>query len=443
MYLDSLFYQFPEGIEKDRYLIATYLISIPSEVEALKYAAALAVEQTTGTWTKVPGETPAVRERHLGRLVGFFEAPPYALSYPEGLKERTFVAQIAFPYENFGPSFSMMLTCIFGNISTIDNIKLMDISLPDSYLKQFKGPKFGVEGLRKLLNVYDRPMVNTMIKPCIGLNPQQTADLAYEIAVGGVDIIKDDEQTANPACCPLIERVKAVSEALKRADEIKGEETIYTFNITDRTENLRENALRAIEAGAKALMVNTWTIGLDNCRMLAEDPDINVPILSHPDLVGALYIQSKSGLAGALAQAKFPRLAGLDMYIVGAPYGKFPSTWDHYVQLCLTGLAPWQHIARTIPMIGGGGVPGHIEAYMNTYGIDIVIASGGGVIGHPMGATAGAKAFRQGIDAVVNGRTLREASEDPANKELKVAIDTWGIIGEKKKKELYDLKSNS
>ena len=72
-----------------------------------------------------------------------------------------------------------------------------------------------------------------MIKPCTGLSPEKTAELAYQAAVGGVDIIKDDELVANPPHCPLIERVKAVMPAIQNADRIKGEKTY--LHLTSRT----------------------------------------------------------------------------------------------------------------------------------------------------------------------------------------------------------------
>ena len=122
-----------------------------------------------------------------------------------------------------------------------------------------------------------------MIKPCIGLSPKETAKLAYEAAVGGVDIIKDDELCANPDFCPLEDRVQAVMEAITKADQKKGEKTLYAFNITDRTEKLIDNALTAIKNGANCLLVNYNTVGLDATRMLAEDDRINVPILGHSD----------------------------------------------------------------------------------------------------------------------------------------------------------------
>jgi len=70
MYIDPLFMQFSDGIEEDKYVIATYYVANAKSMEAVKYAAALAVEQTTGTWISVPGETHEVREKHLGRVVG-------------------------------------------------------------------------------------------------------------------------------------------------------------------------------------------------------------------------------------------------------------------------------------------------------------------------------------------------------------------------------------
>ncbi len=283
MYVDPMFMQFADGIDKEKYVIATYFAVTKASVESVKYACALAIEQTTGTWTPVPGETPAVREKHLGRLVGLYEVPTYVNEFPKDLEERQFIIRVAFPVINMGAQFAMMLTAVMGNVSYMGKLKLLDLEYPESYLAQFQGPKFGIQGIRDLLGVQDRPLVNNMIKPCTGLNAKQTAELAYEVALGGVDIIKDDELTADQPYCPLIDRVKEVMKAIKAADEEKGETTLYTFNITGPVVTLRDRALRAIEAGANALMVNTWTLGLDACKMLADDPDINVPILSHTD----------------------------------------------------------------------------------------------------------------------------------------------------------------
>ena len=438
MYIDPIVVQYPEALDKDRFVIATYYCGTPVKTNALKFGAALAIEQTCGTWLKVPGETPEVRERSIGRVIGVYEAPAYQIGVPEGITERHFIIRIAYPASNFGPSMAMLLSTVIGNISSSGKVKLLDLEFPDSYLKEFKGPKFGVQGIRDLLGVYDRPLLNNMIKPCTGLDPEKTAELAYEAAVGGVDVIKDDELVSNPPHCPLVDRVKAVMPAIKKADEVKGEKTLYAFNITDRTENLKKNAMTVLEHGGNALLVNYNTIGLDAARMLADDPEIDVPILAHSDYTGALYESPWSGLSINLIGATLPRLAGLDMIIALSPYGKFPMSMDSFVSAGYKMLAPLGHIKPVFSMPGGGTTQGHIEDIINKFGKDVMIAAGGAIHGHPMGPAAGARAFRQGIDAVMAGKTLKEAGKE--YKELGVALDLWGIYGEEKANQNYDLK---
>ena len=140
--------------------------------------------------------------------------------------------------------------------------------------------------------------------------PRRPPELAYEAAVGGVDVIKDDELVCDPPFCRLEDRVKAVMAAIKRADEEKGEKTLYAFNITAPAMQMRENAYRAIEAGANALMVNFAACGLDTTRMITEDPNINVPILAHSDYTGAQYESEWSGLSATLIGAKLPASGG-------------------------------------------------------------------------------------------------------------------------------------
>ncbi|MEG1619571.1 MAG: RuBisCO large subunit C-terminal-like domain-containing protein [Eubacterium sp.] len=429
MYIDPIVVQYPEALDKDRFVIATYYCSpAKTDTNILKFAAALAIEQTCGTWLKVPGETEEVRERSIGRVVGVYEAPSYQIGIPKEVDERHFIIRIAFPSTNFGPSFAMLLSSVIGNISSSGKVKLLDLEFPNAFLKEFKGPKFGVQGIRDILGVQDRPLLNNMIKPCTGLDPKTTGALAYEAAVGGVDIIKDDELVSNPPHCPLTERVKYVMDACKKADAVKGEKTLYAFNITDRTERLIENAHKVIDLGGNCLMVNYNTIGLDAARMLAEDPEINVPILAHSDYTGAVYESPWSGMSAGLIGATLPRLAGLDMIITLTPYGKFPMMMDTFITGGYKMLSPLGHIKPVFPMPGGGTTQGHIEDMIHKFGKDVMIAAGGAIHGHPMGPAAGARAFRQGIDAVMAGQTLEQAGKE--YKELGAALEAWGIYHE-------------
>ncbi|MBW7571440.1 RuBisCO large subunit C-terminal-like domain-containing protein [Caproiciproducens faecalis] len=438
MYIDPIIIQYPEALEKDRFVIATYYCATKRNTNMMKFAAALACEQTCGTWIQVPQETAEVREKCIGRVVGVYETPAYQIEIPNDVEERHFIIRIAYPTGNFGNAqFAMLLSAVIGNISSSGKVKLLDLEFPDSFLNEFQGPKFGVPGIRKLLGVYDRPLLNNMIKPCTGLSPEATAALAFESAVGGVDVIKDDELISNPVHCPLVERVKAVMAALKRADEEKGEKTLYAFNITDKTENLRDNAYRAIEAGANALLLNYNSVGLDASRMIAEDKNINVPILGHSDYTGAVYESPWSGMSATLIGATLPRMAGMDMIIALTPYGKFPMMMDTFVDSGYKMLSPLGNLKAVFPMPGGGTTQGHVEDVVKKFGNDVMIASGAGIHGHPMGPRAGAKAFRQAIDAAVSGQNMLEAAKQ--HKELQAAFDAWGYYQESKT-GIFDLK---
>jgi 2,3-diketo-5-methylthiopentyl-1-phosphate enolase len=395
----------------------------------LKYSAHLAIEQTTGTLLMAP-------ERCVGRVVGVYEAPAYQIEIPKDVDERHFILHIAYPWENFGAHFSTMLSTVAGNISSSGKVKLLDLEFPKAFLKQFKGPKFGIEGIRGILGVYNRPLLNNVIKPSTGLDPEATAKMAYKAALAGVDIIKDDEKISDPPYCPLIDRVRAVMSAIKRADEEKGEKTLYAFNVTSRTDRLRDNAYRAIEAGARCLMVNYFTIGLDAAWMLAEDKNITVPILAHSDFTGAVYESPWSGISTPLIGGKLPRLAGLDMIVTLSPYGSFPMLLGTFYNTGIQMRAPMHDIKPVFQMPGGGTTQGHVEDIIKKFGNDVVIVAGGAIHSHPMGPESGAKAFRQAIDSVVAGQSLADAGKQ--YKELGMALDLWGIYSDKDS-SIFDL----
>ena len=65
-----------------------------------------------------------------------------------------------------------------------------------------------------------------------------------------------------------------------------------------------------------------------------------------------------------------------------------------------------------------------VDKCVDALGPDIVIGSGGGIHAHPDGPAAGAKAFRQAIDAVMAGIKVKDYAKD--HKELGVSLGTWG-----------------
>ncbi|MBC7264153.1 MAG: ribulose 1,5-bisphosphate carboxylase [Chloroflexi bacterium] len=421
--IESLPIALPDGVDYEEYVIGTYLVSFPKAIPVPQLAPALAIEQSTGTWVPVPGETSEVRRKHVAKVIGVYEVPDYEWMVPPEVGERRYIIQVAFPEINFGEQIPMLLTTVVGNISMAGKLKVLDIRFPKKYVAGFQGPKFGIPGIRKLLGVQGRPLLNNMIKPCTGYPPEVGVELFRAAALGGCDIIKDDELLANASFCQIEARVKLYMEAERQVYEETGEHTLYTVNVTDEVPKVFENARRAVELGCNAIMVNYLVTGFPVLRALAEDPDINVPILAHMDLAGALYAAEWHGISSHLVLGKLPRLAGADIVVFPAPYGKAPVLPEKFQRVAQNLTFPLYQLKPTFPMPSGGITPKMVPQVMRDLGPDIVIGSGGGIHAHPQGPVAGAKAFRQAIQATMEGRSLEDAAKEYS--ELRVALETW------------------
>ena len=424
-----------DGLDGEDYVIALYSAESASP-DLLERAKAIALEQTVGTWVPVPEETEEVRARHSGRVLGVYEIPDYEMELPAS-PTRRYVMAIAFPAINFGPNIPMLLSTTIGNISMIGRLKLLDLIFPPSFLAGFQGPRFGVQGVRELLGVKERPLLNNMIKPCTGIPPEVGARLFYEAARGGADIVKDDELLADAPFSSVAERVKLFMAMEKRAYEETGEHTLYAVNVTDRVDRLRETARRAVEGGVNCLMLNYLTVGIDALRMLAEDPELGVPILAHLDFAGVLYASCDTGMSSHLVLGKLPRLAGADVVVFPCAHGKFAIVPEKHRRIALALTSPLRKIRPAFPMAGGGVYPGSVPQLMRDLGNDCVLGAGGAIHGHPQGPAAGARAMRQAIDATLASRPLSEAAKE--HPELAAALAAWGVL-EAESPALYSIK---
>lgn len=413
----------PDGINYDEYVIGTYIISYPAGLPVPIIAPMLALEQSTGTWVPVPGETAEVRCQHIAKVIGVYEMPDYEAMVPPNLQDRKWFVQIAYPEVNIGEQIPMLLTTAVGNISMGGDIKLVDIRFPKKYVAGFKGPRFGIEGVRKLLGVPKRPLLNNMIKPCTGYPLELGAELFRKAALGGCDIIKDDELIADASFNSVLGRVKRYMEIEKQVYEEKGEHTLYTVNVTDKIPKVFRNAKRAVELGCNGIMINYLAVGFPVLQALAEDRNINVPILGHMDVAGAFYMSPLHGIGSHLVLGKLPRLAGADIVVIPAPYGKAPVIDYKFKNVARNLSFPLYNLKPTFPMASGGITPSMVPQVMADLGNDIVIGSGGGIHAHPQGPVAGGKAFRQAIDAVMQGIPLSEYAKD--HQELATSLKEW------------------
>lgn len=429
-----------EGVNLDDLCVATYLVGAEKHENPVIKAASIGVEQTTGSWADVPAETDEVRAKYASKILAIYEVPDYENQMPVdqevGEKAlRFYIMRIGYPSVNFEDNIPLLLASIAGNITAMPYLRVLDIDFGKNFVKSFKGPKFGISGIRALLGVHDRPLLNNMIKPCTGYTPEVGAQLFYEAAVGGVDIVKDDELIGGDrAFNKLEDRVRMSMAAAAKADKVKGEKTLYAVNITDEVSRLQDNAYRAIKAGANCVMVDTFGVGLSALRALAEDPKINVPILSHCCFGASWTVSPLQGIS-SLALTKLTRLCGADTMLLEPPYGKFDITHAKYVRNIIACTSKLYDLKPTLPFLGGGVVPGLVPTMHDDAGIDVLYGVGAGIHAHPMGPASGAKAFRQAIDATLNGIPLRKAAQK--HKELQASIDKWGIHGEDNVKNNY------
>jgi 2,3-diketo-5-methylthiopentyl-1-phosphate enolase len=258
----------------------------------------------------------------------------------------------------------------------------------------------------------------------VGIDAEMAGDIFFQHALGGADVIKDDELMAYSEDITLEDRVKTCIGAEKRVFEETGEHTLYLPSITDRPDKMLDNAKRAIDAGANGLMTTPLTTGFGAIQMLAEDPDIQVPIFGHPALLGSTSWSPDYGISEHILVGKLLRVAGADINAIPAPYGRLTHQREKFLKLFKISSAPMAHIKPMFTQTGGSINPINASTVLNDVGNNVMLVAGGSVQAHPMGLTAGIKAFRQAIEAYNNGISLKEAAA--ANSELGKAWDLWG-----------------
>ena len=384
---DPIIFQHPlDGIDHKKHIVATYYLSdrLPGVdfIDHFKLIESIAVEGSTGTWQKVKEDSEEVRENLSGKLVGYFEIP----SGDEFRKSA--VIQLAFPISAWHDNVPMMLLSIAGNCFAYSpDLRLVDVFFPEDMVKNFTGPKFGVSGIRQLLGVKDRPLSLHIIKPKMGMTPKQTGDQVYQTAIGGADMCKDDEMTSDTYNNNYQERLKYVMESIDKAAQKTGKRMIYLCSITDEVSRMHEKALKAVELGANGLLI-TYSVGLSAIRQITSDPKVKIPVMVH-----------NSHMIAAMKTISWPvftkliRLCGADQTLTTQmkSVGEAPTYWSSIPMVSLeegircqhVGQAPFYHIKPIWPMPAAGTYPGLAPILLSEYGKDMIIPSGGGMLGHP------------------------------------------------------------
>jgi ribulose-bisphosphate carboxylase large chain len=388
-------------------LLCTFFVE-PKSISLKEAAGGIAAESSIGTWTELTTEKPYMR----GLAASVFDI------------KNNFV-KIAYPVFLFEKgNMPNILSSVAGNVfglKALENLRLVDIVMPDVLLDSFKGPKYGIKGIRELLNVSDRPLVGTIIKPKLGLKTIDHSKVAYDAWMGGCDVVKDDENLSSQNFNPFEDRIIKTLEVKDKAEENTGEHKVYMANITAETNKMIDRAEFVQENGGKYVMVDILTCGFSALQTL-RDQNFNLVIHAHRAGHAAFTKKPKHGLAMRII-AKVSRIIGVDQLHVGTVVGKMSETKDEVLDNIAALKTDMATFRKVMPVASGGLHPSLIPALIDTFGRDFIIQAGGGIHGHPSGTTAGATAMRQAVDAILNGVSLREYSK--THDELKKAIDLW------------------
>jgi len=335
------------------------------------------------------------------------------------------VMDIAYPVELFEPgNMPNVLSSVAGNVFGLEgvrNLRLNDITFPEELAKSFKGPRYGIRGVRDVTRVKGRPLVGTIIKPKLGLNTGDHAEVAYEAWSGGCDVVKDDENLSSQRFNPFEDRVVKTLEARDKAESETGERKVYLVNVTAELEAMKRRAQYVEDHGGRYMMIDILTTGWSSLQTMR---DAGFKLIIHAHRAGhAAFTRSPVHGISMVVIARVARLIGVDQLHVGTAVGKMSETEEEVRANIAACKEPMHGVQPVLPVASGGLHPGMVPDLMRIFGVDAVIQAGGGIHGHPDGTAKGATAMRQAVDAVLGGYTLKEYAED--HLELAKALTKW------------------
>ena len=386
----------------------------------------IASESSTGTWTtlfKMPK-----RMKSLMATAYKVEGNYVHVAYPLDLWEEKNAPQL--------------LSGIAGNIfgmKALKNLRLIDVELPEEYIKKFRGPNLGISGLRKYFRVYDRPLTGAVPKPKVGFSSKEHSEIGYETWMGGFDLVKDDENLTSQKFNSFKSRVDLMTKMRDRAEKETGEVKDALINITAETEEMERRAKYLHDKGWKYAMIDVFVAGTSAVQTLREHMgDMGMAIHAHRAMHAAFDRNEKHGITMQFL-AKIMRVIGVDGIHSGTGVGKLVGTAEEvksiadvlrekntkqYKKIILN--QKWGKIKPVFPVTSGGLHPGLVPEVSKIYGKEMMLLVSGGIHGHPRGTRAGAMATMQALEAVKKRISLEDYAK--SNRELREALEKWGRL---------------
>jgi len=399
---------------------ADYLIE--TACDPRRAAEVMAGEQSSGTFTKVPGETAELKARSAARIENIAvvetRAAPSLPGAAGGASYQRARVTLSWPLDNIGPSLPNLMATVAGNLFELhqfSGLRIEDVRMPEAFADAYPGPGFGIAGTRRLSGVEDGPVIGTIIKPSVGFGPDETARLVQTLADAGVDFIKDDELQSDGPACPFEARVRAVMRVIDDHAQRTGKKVMFAFNITGEIDQMRRRHDLVQTLGGTCVMASLNAVGL--VGMIAVGRHASLPIHAHRNGWGYL---SRAPMLGwsYIAWQKFWRLAGVDHMHVNGLQNKFCESDESSLasaRECLTPLFATKPCIA-MPVFSSGQTIRQPHETLKRLGTsDLIYAAGGGIMGHPDGPAAGVQSLRDAWDAASADIPLETyASDHPA-----------------------------
>lgn len=414
--------------DNPKYLACDYFLETTDEPK--KVAAAFCEELSTAQWQR-PNVDEDLRPRFGAKLIELnvlntSDQPLHKLPTINASRFWRCHVKIAYPTVHFEDTLPALLSALAGEgafyCPAISALRLKNIHFPNELLAKFPGPRFGLEGLRDKLKVRDRPFFIGVVKPNLGLSPQDFAAIAGAAWLGGLDIAKDDEMLTNPAYSPLFHRIKLCSRLARDSYEKTKKPAMMVANITDEVQNLRLRYNEAVTAGAGAVMVNTYFTGASAIRWVRKFS--SVPVWGH--FTGmAIYDRIPGHGIDGKVFVKLQRLAGCDVIVLPGFGARMHTTHEAVLENIRACLEPLGPIKRSLPVPGGSDWAGSLPLLYEKIGHkDFGLIAGRGVFAHPDGPQAGAKSLHDAWRAIQEGiPTDQWTGVSPA---LRRALEAFG-----------------
>ena len=283
---------------------------------------------------------------------------------------------ISYDVRNAGGELPQLINVLWGNVSMLPGVRALSVSLPEAMLAKFKGPRFGLDGLRDMFDAPDRALVSTALKP-MGSSSKEFAEMAKTIALAGFDTIKDDHSLANQPWSLWRERVEMISDAVREANEITGRNCVYAPSMNLPADQIHEAAHVAKSLGAGSLLILPGISGWDIMRVLAEDDELALPIMGHPSVLGAFVTPPNHGLAHDVIFGLLMRISGADISIFPNFGGRFSFTPEECLAIARAAREPLGKLQPLWVSPAGGMTLERIGEMLDFYGTDTAALVGG------------------------------------------------------------------